>query len=250
MRTENDVGTYARLSLLSVMLTAVIITVNHWYTLGAGALASGTILVIVPAALWSWWRYSESKAALAGYLLMNLWIVLGFGLFKGLWRSVFRVFLGTLLSSLSTAFPRPTIGTVGVEISGVLTFIASMFVLYYAGQLLRTTYPSIVRANLPGATARQTRTMAISPLLTVMGLAAVFVFTDRDRWVSPTNGVVKIGVIVPTDGPYAILGNSFVKAVEMARRKLPCQADSSIGDFSANEGLGRNVSGGTRPRLS
>jgi len=33
-------------------------------------------------------------------------------------------------------------------------------------------------------------------------------------------------------------------------RKLPRQADRSIGDFSADEGLGRNVSGGTRPRLS
>jgi hypothetical protein len=33
-------------------------------------------------------------------------------------------------------------------------------------------------------------------------------------------------------------------------RKLPRQADSSIGDFSADEGLGRNVNGGTRPRLS
>lgn len=33
-------------------------------------------------------------------------------------------------------------------------------------------------------------------------------------------------------------------------RKLPRQADSSMGDFSADEGLGRNVSGGTRPRLS
>src|ERR1051326_5849287 len=33
-------------------------------------------------------------------------------------------------------------------------------------------------------------------------------------------------------------------------RKLPRQADSSIGDCVSDEGLGRNVSGGTRPRLS
>ena len=33
-------------------------------------------------------------------------------------------------------------------------------------------------------------------------------------------------------------------------RKLPRQADSSKGDWPAAEGLGRNVSGGTRPRLS
>ncbi len=33
-------------------------------------------------------------------------------------------------------------------------------------------------------------------------------------------------------------------------RKLPRQADSSKGDCPLDEGLGRNVSGGTRPRLS
>src|SRR5204862_5084222 len=47
-----------------------------------------------------------------------------------------------------------------------------------------------------------------------------FVALDRDVWTPPTQGVVKIGVIVPTTGPYAMLGNSFVKAVQMARDDL------------------------------
>lgn len=34
------------------------------------------------------------------------------------------------------------------------------------------------------------------------------------------------------------------------QRKLPRQADSSKGNCAADVGLGRNVSGGTRPRLS
>ena len=38
--------------------------------------------------------------------------------------------------------------------------------------------------------------------------------------------------------------------LESLIRKLPRQADSSKGDWAATEGLGRNVSGGTRPRLS
>ena len=38
--------------------------------------------------------------------------------------------------------------------------------------------------------------------------------------------------------------------IEAWRRKLPCQADHSTGDCSTDDGLGRNVSGGTRPRLS
>jgi len=33
-------------------------------------------------------------------------------------------------------------------------------------------------------------------------------------------------------------------------RKLPRQVDTSHGDFPGEVGLGRNISGGTRPRLS
>ena len=47
-----------------------------------------------------------------------------------------------------------------------------------------------------------------------------FVAADRDRFAPPRNGVVTIGVIAPTTGPYAILGTSFVKAVEIARSDL------------------------------
>src|SRR2546430_384469 len=51
-------------------------------------------------------------------------------------------------------------------------------------------------------------------------IAGAYAFTTKDRWIAPANGVVKIGVIVPASGPYAILGNSFLKAVEMARSDL------------------------------
>ena len=44
--------------------------------------------------------------------------------------------------------------------------------------------------------------------------------SQRDRWIPPANGVVRIGVIVPTTGPYARLGGSFLKAVQMAQEDL------------------------------
>ena len=51
-----------------------------------------------------------------------------------------------------------------------------------------------------------------------------------------------------------LAGRSHPRRVGSARpvslRKLPCQADHSNGDCTADEGLGRNVRGGTRPRLS
>jgi ABC-type branched-subunit amino acid transport system substrate-binding protein len=59
--------------------------------------------------------------------------------------------------------------------------------------------------------------------LAVVACAALvtgYVVNARDRWVEPRGGVVRVGVLVPTSDPYALLGGSFVKAVEMARDDL------------------------------
>jgi ABC-type branched-subunit amino acid transport system substrate-binding protein len=205
----------SRLSVISVALTAIAITINHWYVLGAGALALGAVLLVVPTALWAWFRRTYSKTALVGYLLMNLWIVVGFGLMKGLWQTALPLFLGTWLASLSTSFPSPAIGTVGFELSGLLTFVGSVFLLYYAHEMLRALYVSTDDRATTMRPRRQV-VLATSTLLTLAGVIGAYVVGDRDRWVAPPDRIVKIGIIVPTTGPYAILGTSFVKAVQMA----------------------------------
>src|SRR5438034_4030936 len=88
---EDTMHTSARRSLLSVIVTAVLITVNHLYPLGTRALGLGAMLVLVPTALLWWFRTTRSRVAFTGYLLMNLWIVIGFGLIKGLWKSTLPV---------------------------------------------------------------------------------------------------------------------------------------------------------------
>ncbi len=211
---------YARLSLLSVMMTAVFITVNHLYSLGPKALVLGTVLLVVPAALLWWFRNTKGTVAFGGYLLMNLWIVVGFGLLNGLWESTFRVYLGTLLAALSTSFPRPTLGPASFELSGILTFIGSLFVLYYAYKLIQARREAARGAEPVGAPARRPVWLAASTLAAIAVMVGAYVITDQDRWIAPANGVVKIGVIVPSSGPYAILGNSFLKAVEMAKADL------------------------------
>ncbi len=212
--------TAARRSLLSVIGTAILITLNHLYPLGTSALALGAVLVVVPTTLLWWFRRTRSRVAFAGYLLMNLWIVVGFGLIKGLWKSTLPVFLGTLLASLSTSFPRPTLGPVPFELSGMLTFIGSLFVLYYGYRLVRAYHDATASAEPGKPTARRPALVAASALVAVAALVGGYAFTHEDRWIAPANGVVKVGVIVPASGPYAILGNSFLKAVEMAKSDL------------------------------
>jgi ABC-type branched-subunit amino acid transport system substrate-binding protein len=212
----------ARRSLTSVALTAAAIAANHRYVLGPRALLLGALLIGVPAALLLWFRRSRSKVALGGYLLMTLWIVVGFGLYKGLWNGVLRLFLGSWLASLSSSYPKPTIGTFGYEGSGILMFVGSLFVAYYAFELIRAGRMLVV----PGTDQTQlvagndARLLVTGGALAAVAVIAAYVVADRDTFVAPRNGIVTIGVIAPTTGPYAILGNSFVKAVEMARSDL------------------------------
>ncbi len=211
---------YARRSLLSVMVTAVVITINHVFTLGPKALFMGALLLVVPAALLLWFRNTRSTVAFVGYLLMSLWIVVGFGLLNGLWESTFGVYLGTLLAALSTSYPRPTLGPVQFELSGIVTFIGSAFVLYYAYKLIQARREAARGAQAGETTARRLVRLVVSGLAAVAVMAGAYAFTDRDRWMAPANGVVKIGVIVPQSGPFSILGNSFLKAVQVAQQDL------------------------------
>jgi ABC-type branched-subunit amino acid transport system substrate-binding protein len=205
MNGKSGIEQSGRASLISVILTAIAISANHIYTLGAGALVLGTLLLVVPAGLFTWHRRTGSRSALAGYLLMNAWIVVGFGAIKGLWGITLPIFAGTFLSSVSSAYAKPVFGPFWFEISGVVMFIGAVFVPYYAAEMMPTRHRVWV------ATAA-----AIAFGFSLTGFAA----TKRDRWVPPAQQLVKIGVIVPTEGPYAMLGDSFVKAVEMAKDDL------------------------------
>jgi ABC-type branched-subunit amino acid transport system substrate-binding protein len=192
-------------SLLSVMLTAVAITVNHLFTLGAAALPLGAMLLVTAAALLTWFRRTGTKPALVGYVAVNAWIIVGFGAIQGLWGRTLPLFVGTMLSSVSTAYPKPLFGPFWFEISGVLMFLGSLFVLFYGIRLIPERYRS-------GFAAASAVAFAL--------IVVAFVLTAKDTWVPPANGVVKIGVIVPTARPYALLGDSFVKAAQMAKDDL------------------------------
>src|SRR5437867_2761565 len=102
----------ARRSLLSIGVTAALITINHLYALGPKAFGLGAVLIVAPSLLLWWFMPTISYATFGSYLLINLLLVIGFVLIKGLWKSTLPVFLGTLLSALSTSYPRPTLAPV------------------------------------------------------------------------------------------------------------------------------------------
>src|SRR5262245_54509459 len=125
---ENAMHRYARRSLLSTVLTSIAITINHYYVLGPVAVALGAGIAGGALLLLLWFRRTKSTLAFSGYMLINAWIVVGFGLLKGFWGIALPLYAGTLLASLSSAFPNPALGAYAYEASGLLMFIGSLFV--------------------------------------------------------------------------------------------------------------------------
>jgi ABC-type branched-subunit amino acid transport system substrate-binding protein len=210
----------SRLSLISVVLTAVFVTANHLFTIGAGAFMLGATLIALAAGFLGWLAATHSRVAFIGYLLVSLWIVVGFGLIKGLWDTTLPLFVGTLLASLSSSFPKPQLGPYAFEASGILMFVGSLFVLRYGLAMIGERHAEAPGTRNVPSTWRTQAAPAALGLVAVIAAAGAYAYSDEDRWVAPRDGIVKIGVIVPTEGPYAILGTSFVKAVEMARDDL------------------------------
>jgi hypothetical protein len=211
---------YALLSLISVLVTAALITVNHLYSLGPSALGLGAVLVVLPVAFLWWFKATGSRVPLAGYLLVSLWIVVGFGLQNGLWEISLNLFLGSYLASVSTSFPKPTIGDFWFEASGILTFVGSLFVLYFGAKLLQAKLALDRGVEPKAATTAQTAWVTAGSVLATVAIVGAYAYATPDRFVAPSNGIVRIAVIVPTAGPYAVLGGSFMRAVEVAKDDL------------------------------
>jgi ABC-type branched-subunit amino acid transport system substrate-binding protein len=211
MEPHNTAHPYQRRWLASVIATAVAIAINHWFVLGRSAFALAAALILLALGVSAWLRTSQRPVAIAAFSLLNAWIVIGFGLMKGFWATTLKVFVATALAQISTAFPKPAVGPTTQELSGVLMFLGSLFVAHYAFEIIATTRDT-VRTWRPA--------IASGAVIALILSVAAYAATDRDVWREPADGVVKIGVIVPTGGPYALLGTSFVKAVQLAKDDL------------------------------
>ena len=174
-------------------------------------------------------------------MILNVWIIVGFGLFKGLWKTALPLLVGTFLPSVSTPFPKPPFGTVGMEVSGLLTLVGGLVVLYAAWRLIlarrRTateSYRGQTTMHRDGWLAANSRTARMVSLIVAFGVwlghapqlqgRAVahnsHLQADTDASTVPDDTVIKIGVVAPTQGPAGILGNSFLKSIHLAKEEL------------------------------
>src|SRR6266487_2433975 len=221
MKTEtkqtntNPAHQYARLSLLSVTLTAVLTTFHHYYKLGNGAFILGVIIISLPIVFLNWFRKTKAAIPFILYLLMNVWIIIGFGIVDGFWDSTIKVYFSNFLFHNSRLFIRSPLGTFPFEVTGVFAFVLSMFASYYGYKFLKA-----VIANKLSWNPWNQRLKWVGVPLVIAGILLAGFDSYKHTMVIPKNKMVKIGIITPVDGPGKLLGTSFLKAVELAKEDV------------------------------
>jgi len=200
---------YARLSLAAVLATSLMTTIHHYYRMGFFTLFLGLATIGVPLALLLWFRRTKSPLALLGYGLVSTWIIVGFGLIDGMWKSTLKIFLGNfLLVQYGQYFSWAPIGSFPFEATGILASISSLFAVWYTFRFIRAARSE----------TRRVPAWALGALVLAAISAGGYLVAKRRS--EAAVDVIKIGVIVPKQGPAALLGSSFLKAVELAKEDL------------------------------
>ena len=211
----NTAHRYARLSLISTTSAAFLTTIHHYYKLGNSAFVLGLIIIGLPIVFLNWFRNTRKSVPFILYVLMVLWISIGFGIIDGFWDSTIKVYFSNFLFPGSRLFIRSPLGSFPFEVTGVFTFIAAVFAIHYGYKFFRA-----VTINKPSWQVWNKRSRWIATPLVITGILLAGFDSYRHTIIIPNNKVVKIGVIIPVDGPGKLLGTSFLKAVELAREDV------------------------------
>jgi ABC-type branched-subunit amino acid transport system substrate-binding protein len=190
----------ARLSFIALAATLFFTSIRHLYRFGAVALLFNAVTIVL-ALLLFWYLSRRSSIAGGLYALVGAWIVAGFGIVDSLWDGVVKLYVAYFFPGV-TIFRRSPPRPFGFEAAAILTAVASLFALYYGVRFLR----SIAWRGGP--------LLLTAPLLVLIGGSA---YGIAQKTAKHDDGVVRIGVIVPTHGPQRPLGRAFVRAVELAR---------------------------------
>lgn len=132
----------AALSLAGISATVILASITHAYKFGYRAFIAGFIAVALLCGMNILFLRTRNKVFLVFYGLLNIWVIIGFGLFNGFWNHAFKLFLnylhnGYLPPFLAKLFMTPQTGSPFFEVTGILTFIMSMFAAYYGYKFIK-----------------------------------------------------------------------------------------------------------------
>lgn len=136
---------YASASLISIITTAAFTSVHHFYEIGFLAIVPVLLFIVSPILLMRRFGNIGAKIYLCIYGFLNVWLVVGLGIVDGLFNHTAKLFtsqvhaLFALHGEGTKAVEKTFEGNLIYEGTGVLTFIASMFAVYYGYKFIRTS---------------------------------------------------------------------------------------------------------------
>jgi hypothetical protein len=138
---------YARLSLISITLTAIITASHHVFRDGFGLIVPWIIIILLPYVLIRWFTHTGTKWAVGMYGLYNILMITQLGVVDGFLDHTLKAlglqhmtFLpGGEAEVVKTVFSlwSPQAGNIFYEGTGILTFIGSVFATVYLYQFIR-----------------------------------------------------------------------------------------------------------------
>ena len=148
--------TYVKLSVISITVTAIITAVHHIYREGWVLLIPGALVVLLPFVLMRWFSASGSNLALSAYGVLNALIIVALGIVDGFLDHVLNAFIVLFAATRGEAVDRldrvfrvlpqtPLVGDMLYELTGILTFVASMIAAYYWYRFMRATLAERMR---------------------------------------------------------------------------------------------------------
>lgn len=131
------------LSILSASLTAVFAAFTHSYVFGPPAFLAGGIVIALIASLGFGYQRSGRRFLLLPYALINLWIIVGFGIVGGFWDHAVKAVLcvlhgGVVPPSLEPWFTSPDLGSAVFETAWIMTFVASVAAAVFGYRFIRS----------------------------------------------------------------------------------------------------------------
>jgi hypothetical protein len=139
---QDSINTYALRSLLSIEMLSVLTSIHHLDELGIVFLVPSVLAVGLPLIFIWWFLKKGSNVARWAYSTFAALLILGFGLYDGLWNHTIKVIVFFLRGAdrvRMAGLPFPPVGSVFHEVTGVLTFVAALIGAYFTYKFIRTS---------------------------------------------------------------------------------------------------------------
>jgi hypothetical protein len=146
LSTTTPLTKAAQLSLISLTITGILTSIHHFYRFKWEVFIPAMLVIFLPILFMRWYLQSGKRAALWLYGIFSTLIIIWFGIIDGgldhtLLAINEYILIPLGISSLSVDLrllpPSALSGEFFYELTGILSFIASLFAAYYSYKFIR-----------------------------------------------------------------------------------------------------------------